>query len=169
MAKRTRATDDRLLLLQMVEEAYQLPNWNGTNLRAALRRVTPEMAGWRPPHARRSIADIVVHCAYWKYALRRRLSGGRRGTFPAKGSNWFKTPNRISGSQWSEYRALLEDEHQQLCDAIRSARRTLSYAKPRRDGQWTSLQRIFWLAIHDGYHTGQINLIKAMYRRAHAS
>jgi hypothetical protein len=95
MAKRTKAADDRLLLLQMIEEAYQLPNWNGTNLRSALRRVTPEMAGWRPPHARRSIADIVVHCAYWKYALRRRLSGARRGTFRSKAATGSKPENRL--------------------------------------------------------------------------
>ena len=167
MAKRTKAADDRHLLLQMIEEAYQLPNWNCTNLRSALRRVSAPMAGWRPPNAKRSIADIVVHCAYWKYALRRRLSGAPRGTFPLKGSNWFKTEKRITPGCWSEYKQLLEDEHRQLCDAIRSARWTLSHVKPRPDGEWTSLQRIFWLAIHDGYHTGQINLIKAMYRRAH--
>lgn len=169
MAKSAPAADDRLLLLQMIEESFQLPNWNETNLRSTLRRVNAEMAGWKPLHAKRSIADIVVHCAYWKYALRRRLSGSRRGMFPLKGSNWFKTGNQITRSQWSEYLMLLEDEHQQLCDAIRSARRRLSYANPRPDGKWSSLQRIFWLAIHDGYHTGQINLIKAMYRRAHSS
>ena len=74
--KSTKSTDDRPLLLQMIEEAYQLPNWNETNLKSTLRRVSPEMAGWRPPHAKRSIADIVVHCAYWKYALQRRLVDG---------------------------------------------------------------------------------------------
>ena len=90
MAPSTKPADDRLLLLQLLEESYQLPNWNETNLKSALRRVKPVMAGWRPPHARRSIAEIAVHCAYWKYSLRRKLSGSRRGTFPLKGSNWFK-------------------------------------------------------------------------------
>ena len=44
----------------------------------------------------------------------------------------------------------------------------LGFVRPTRDGQWNSLQRTWWLAIHDGYHTGQINLIKAMYRRSKA-
>ncbi len=114
------AVDDRRLLEQMVEEAYRMPNWNATSLRAALRRVTPEMAGWRPPNARRSIADIVVHCAYWKYALRRRLSGDRRGGFPYPGSNWFKTDSPPNRERWVEYLALLEHEHLRLCEAIRA-------------------------------------------------
>ena len=163
------AADDRQLLLQMIEESYRLPNWNATNLRSALRRVGPEMAAWRPPHAKRSIAEIVVHCAYWKYGLRRRLSGGKRGTFPVKGSNWFNIGSQITSNQWSEYQALLENEHEQLCHTIKDLRRKLSNVRRRGDGQWSSVQRIFWLAIHDGYHTGQINLIKAMYRRAKAS
>jgi hypothetical protein len=167
MAK-AKTTDDRNLLLQMIEEAYRLPNWNATHLRAALRRVTPAMAAWRPPHSQHSIADIAVHCAYWKYALRRRLSGAARGSFPLKGSNWFNTSHPISPEKWTEYLVLLDDQHRQLCEAIAQTRQTLSHGKPIPDGQWTIIQRTFWLAIHDGYHTGQVNLIKAMYRRAHS-
>ena len=166
MAKRAKKTDDRQLLLQMVEEAYRLPNWNETNLRSSLKRVSPAMAAWRPEYAKRSIADLVVHCAYWKYSLRRRLSGAKRGSFAFKGSNWFSTPARITQQQWSDYLSLLEDEHEQLCEAIRSATRSLSKSTARPDGRWTLVQRIYWQAIHDGYHTGQINLLKAMYRRA---
>ena len=166
MAKPQKRSDDRLLLVQMVEEAYRLPNWNETNLRSSLRRVSPEMAAWHPPHAKRSIADITVHCAYYKYALRRRLTGAKRGSFPFKGSGWFQTPATITREQWSEYLALLESEHEQLVEAIQSATQTLSRSKSRRNGQWTNVQRVYWLAIHDGYHTGQINMIKAMYRRS---
>jgi len=81
MSKSTKTADDRKILLQMIEEAYRLPNWNETSLRSTLQRVNPQMAGWRPLHAKRSIADIVVHCAYWKYALRRKIVGGQRGVF----------------------------------------------------------------------------------------
>ncbi len=166
MTRPVRTEDDRHLLLQMIDEAYRLPNWNETSLRSALVRVSPEMASWRPPHVRRSIADIAVHCAYWKYALRRRLTGGPPGTFPLKGSNWFRTPPQLTPDQWTDYRALLDDQHEQLSAAIAAARGNLSRRQPVQDGRWTRLQRVFWLAIHDGYHTGQINLIKAMYRRA---
>ena len=167
MAKSARRVDDRALLQQMIEEAYRLPNWNETNLKSTLRRVSPEMATWRAPLTKRSIADIVVHCAYWKYAVRRRLTGEAAGGFPLKGSNWFRTSPELSREKWNEYRGLLEDQHEQLISAIANSRGVLSHTKPRGDGKWTIFQRAFWLAIHDGYHTGQINMIKAMYRRAH--
>jgi len=166
MTHLTDTADDRLLLLQMIEEAFRMPNWNETSLNSTLRRVTPEMASWRPRHSKHSIADIVLHCAYWKYAMRRRLTGTSRGSFPLKGSNWFKTPSRLTKDLWLEYREMLEYQHQQLAGAIESTRRKLSHGKARRVGKWTSVQQIYWLAIHDGYHTGQINLIKAMYRSA---
>lgn len=166
MAKPKSTPDDRQLLLQMVEEAYRLPNWNETNLRSALRRVSPEMAAWRPPFAKRSIADITVHCAYYKYALWRRLSEAKRGSFPLKGSGWFKTPPTLTREKWSEYLALLETEHEKLVDAIQNSAKPLSHLKPLRFTKWSTVQTTYWLAIHDGYHTGQINMIKAMYRRS---
>ena len=170
MSKRQKSpSDDRLLLLQMIEEAYRLPNWNETNLRSALRRVDAKMAAWRPRHAKRSIAEIAVHCGYWKYGLRRRLTGEKRGSFPLKGSNWPATPQRLTAADWKALLELLEQQHEQLCQAIGESSKSISYARSRADGQWTMRQRVFWLAIHDGYHTGQINLIKAMYRRARAN
>ena len=78
-------TDDRQLLLRMVEEAYRQSTWNGTNLRASLKHLTTEQADWRPPHARYNIAEIVLHSAYWKFAIRKRLTGDRKATFALKG------------------------------------------------------------------------------------
>ena len=143
-----------------------MPNWNETSLQSSLRRVPVEMAAWRPQHAKRSIADIVVHCAYWKYALWRRLTDAPRGGFPLKGSNWFKLPTSLTESHWREFRELLEERHEALAAAIRSAK-PKEPAKPDPKDKWTITQKIYWLAIHDGYHTGQINMLKAMYRRAH--
>ncbi len=156
-------SDQRQLLRQILEEAYRLPTWNGTNLRASLRRVPAEAAGWRPPKSRRSIADIVVHCAYWKYALRRRLSNGKRGAFPFKGSNWFRLPSPVSRPQWSEYLTLLDDQHQQLCDFLAEDSGLLSYSDSATHDQTC---RIYGLAIHDAYHTGQVHLIKKLWIRS---
>lgn len=158
--------ENRDLLLRMIDESYRLPNWNETNLQSALKRVSPETAGCRPAHVKRSIADITVHCAYWKYALNRRLTGGKRGGFPYKGSNWFPTPESLSKQQWQEYRVLLEQQHDQLVETLKQLPKPLSDRKTKADGAWSKLQRTYWLAIHDGYHTGQINMLKAMFRRA---
>ncbi|HMF10720.1 MAG TPA: hypothetical protein VKE94_00390, partial [Gemmataceae bacterium] len=61
------------MLLFLLDQAFDKKAWHGPNLRGAIRRVSVAQAGWRPGPSRRSIADIVVHAAYWKYAVRRRL------------------------------------------------------------------------------------------------
>ena len=71
-------------ILQLLDEAFCRKSWHGTNLRGSLRGLPVQQAGWRPPGGRHTIADIVVHCAYWKYAVRRRLRGDARGSFPLK-------------------------------------------------------------------------------------
>lgn len=158
----TNPRDERDLLLRLVEEAYDRPTWNGTNLRATIRRVKAGEAAWRPRGARRSIAEIVVHCAYWKYAIRRNLLQDPRGSFALPGSNWFPVERSLSAARWKEYVALLEAEHRKLCQAIRSTRQTLR-AGPGPGGAMT--RKVYGVAMHDAYHTGGIRQLRAMYRR----
>lgn len=162
MTAMTAAGDDRALLLGIVDESYDKPNFNEANLRGTLRRVTATQAAWRPPGARRTIAEIVVHCAYWKYAIRRRLTGGPMRGFPLKGSNWFAVPARLTKNQWDGYVRLLDDEHAKLRQAIGQVDRSLDFGSPagRKAARW-----VFGIAAHDAYHTGQIRLIRAMKRR----
>ena len=159
----TKTADDRSLLLQITQEAFHLPTWNGTNLRASLRRVSAEQAQWLPPGGRRCIAEIVLHCAYWKYAIRRQLRGDQRGSFGLKGSNWFRIERTLAPQQWTQYLELLDDQHRQLCEAISQSPLTmrLSPAACR-----PVVRKIFGLAIHDAYHTGQVQLIKKLWKRS---
>ncbi len=98
MPKRPPQNDQRTMnpevsqLLAILDQAYNKPSWHGTNLRGSVRRVTPAQAAWRPGPGRHNIWEIVVHAAYWKYAAARRFTGGARGSFPLKGSNWFQRP-----------------------------------------------------------------------------
>lgn len=159
---KTARADDRVLLARIVEESYRLPTWNGTNLRSALRRVTPEQAAWHPPGGRRSIAEIVLHCAYWKYAIRRQLTGGKTGTFGRAGSNWFAIEKPLTRPIWSDYLRLLGQQHVDLVEAINGAPKALRFGSASAQ---PVVRKIFGLAIHDAYHTGQIQLIKKLYIR----
>ncbi|HEY6050809.1 MAG TPA: DinB family protein, partial [Thermoanaerobaculia bacterium] len=67
------------LLLSIVDEAYDRSAWHGPNLKGSLRRLTEEEAAWRPGPGRHSAWELAVHAAYWKYAVRRRLTGEKRG------------------------------------------------------------------------------------------
>src|SRR5438445_1747395 len=95
------------LLLGILDQAFNKKAWHGPNLRGSIRGLTAAQAAWRPQAKRRSIAEIVLHAAYWKYIVRRRLRGDKRGSFPLQGSNWFAVPNSLPEAAWRDYVALL--------------------------------------------------------------
>jgi hypothetical protein len=142
------------LLLEIIERGYQRQSWHGTNLRGSVRGLEPRVALWRPAPGRHNIYELVLHTAYWKYAVRRRLSGEKRGSFPRKGSNWFRAPGSLSEAEWREAIELLQEQHHQMIEAIE--------ANPR-----IALQRkrmVYGIAAHDLYHAGQIQLLKRLSR-----
>jgi uncharacterized damage-inducible protein DinB len=149
------------LLLRNFDQAYNQKAWHGPNLRGSIRGLSARQAAWRPHPKRRSIADIVVHCAYWKYAVRRRLRGDKRGSFPLKGSNWFALPEPLSESEWRSYVALLESEHRALREAIADLPGSELHNKSI-GSRYRNSMHIYGIAAHDLYHTGQIQLLKRL-------
>ncbi len=165
MTKKDSVVARRALLLRLVDEAYDQKAWHGPNLRGAIRRVTPSQAVRRPGSGRRNIAEIVVHCAYWKYAVRRRIRGDKRGSFPIKGSNWFPLAEPLSARMWRDYVKLLDAEHSALKDAVADAPWSALASGPG-GGKTTPAQQVYGVALHDVYHAGQIQTIKALSKQA---
>jgi hypothetical protein len=150
-----------VLLLEIVDQAFDRKGWHGTTLRGSLRGLTFEEALWRPAPGRHNIWELAIHAAYWKYAVRRRLAGGPAGSFARKPSNWPAVPDSPDAAAWKRDIRLLESEHQLLRDAVR----TLPPARLSRlspQGVWTMAEEIHGIAAHDLYHTGQIQLIKRL-------
>jgi len=145
------------ILLANLDAAYDVRGWHGTSLRGALRGLSPADVYWRPAKGRHDIWELVAHAAYWKYAARRRLAGGKRGSFPLKGSNWFESPARGGENAWRDVVELLDVEHHQLRTAIASLDdATLNDPK--------KVRLIYGVAAHDVYHTGQIQVLKRLRR-----
>jgi DinB superfamily len=145
------------LILQELAAGYDNKAWHGSNLKGSLRGVTAFQAAWRPAGGRHNIWEVAVHAAYWKYAVRRRLTGERRGSFPLKGSNWFVRPEPGTAEDrwaraWARDRALLEQEHGSLVRAVRGM-------DPKR---LSRIDMVFGIAYHDVYHAGQIQLLKRL-------
>ena len=164
MATTSKPPADRAILTRFVDEAYDKTAWHGPNLKGSIRRVKVDQAVWRARPGRRNIAEIVVHCAYWKYAVRRRIRGDKRGSFPLKGSNWFELPRRLTKEQWREYVVLLETEHRTLRETIATVPHSrLAGAASKNSGV---AAHVHGVAMHDVYHAGQIQLIKVMHRQA---
>jgi len=149
------------LLLRIIDEAYRKAAWHGPNLRGSIRGVTPRQAAWRPRRGRHNIWEIVVHAAYWKYAVRRRLMGEKTKSFPIKGRNWFERPDKLSAAAWREDRKLLEDCHRKLRQVVQGLDRK-DLRRKSTGGRVTNAAMIAGIAAHDVYHAGQIQILKRL-------
>ncbi len=147
-------------LLDVIDQAFDHRSWHGTNLRGSVRRVTHRQAVWRPSPQRHCIWEIVLHAAYWKYTVRRRILGQKRGSFPLKGSDWF-TPEETTQAAWRQAVQLLVETHQSMRSAIASLRPAqLPQIVPGGNLSYGFL--ISGVAAHDLYHAGQIQLLKRL-------
>jgi hypothetical protein len=146
-------------LLALLDEAYDRRSWHGTNLRGSVRTIAPHQVTWRPGPGRHNAWELVVHAAYWKYVVRKRVSGGPRGGFPLAGSNFFPRQGRFDPEAWRADLELLADQHRQLRAVVAaldvSALARTAGGKPLA---WT----IRGAAAHDLYHAGQIQLLKTL-------
>lgn len=148
--------DERYEFLNLLEEAFQRKAWHGPNLCQALKGVSAVEAAWRPGPGRHNIWELTLHAAYWKYVVRRKLEGAKRGSFPLAGSNFFTRPEKGKPSEaaWRADKELLRREHATLQQAIR---RTLG--KPP-DAKLAHVLR--GVSFHDVYHAGQIRLLRRL-------
>jgi hypothetical protein len=144
------------LLLNLLDEAYKKKTWHGPNLRQAIRGVSAKQAAWRPGAGRHNIWEETVHAAYWKYAVRNRIEGGKKGSFALPGSNFFPRPEKgqTTESAWRADKELLKREHQALRAAIKRVLDTPRGAK--------FVKQIYGVAFHDVYHAGQIRLLRRL-------
>jgi hypothetical protein len=153
------------LLLELIDRAYDRKSWHGPNLRGSLRGIDVPTAAWRPAAGRHNIWEIVVHAAYWKYTVRRRLLGEKRGSFPLKGSNWFPRPVTLTTEAWAVDLALLEQSHQTMRAAFAGLPAAKLGFKPP-GSKVSNLELIGGIAAHDVYHAGQIQLLKRLAAQA---
>lgn len=147
------------LVLGLFDEAYKKKTWHGPNLRQAIRGVSAKQAAWRPGAGRHNIWEVTLHAAYWKYAVRNRIEGGKRGSFALAGSNFFGRPGKGKASEaaWRADKELLEREHRALRAAVERV-----VDSPRGE---KFLKEIYGVAFHDIYHAGQIRLLRRLMAR----
>lgn len=165
------------LLLKALARSYDQRGWHGPVLKGALRGVMLKTALWRPDAKRNSIRDLVIHCAYWKFVVRRWLlaaalrgRGDHKGAraamaekFPRSPVNFPDRKEAVNARRWREDLALLETEHRKLLLAVAAFPESLLDARAARTGM-SYAEVIFGVAAHDLYHTGQISLLKRLGR-----
>jgi hypothetical protein len=95
--------------------------------------------------------------------LRRRLLNEKRGSFPLKGSNFFKRPIELTESAWKNDLRLLDDTHRSLREAVANFPPSKLNAKSP-NSKYPNIFVIYGVANHDIYHAGQIQLLKRLQR-----
>jgi hypothetical protein len=152
-------------LLEILAHAYDRRSWHGTNLRGSIRGLDAAIASRRPAPGRHNIWELVVHAAYWKYVVRRRLSGEKRGSFVLSGSDWFPRPVRDrDDAAWKQDVALLAAMHTALVEVV-AAQTDPQLDHIAQGRSATRFELIAGVAAHDLYHAGQIQLIKRLVTR----
>ena len=153
--------EDLRQILFQIDTAYDRVSWHGPNLRGSLRGMAPALAAWRPSPGRHNIWELIVHAAYWKYIGLRRLTGGARGSFPLRGSDWIMRPQEVSAAALKADVELLGEMHHALREAVAALSPRDLVVTPRGSSV-SNFALLSGVAAHDLYHAGQIQLLKRL-------
>ena len=136
--------------------------YGGASLFGSLRGVSAGQAAWKAPGHAHSVWQLLLHCAYARYNVRRLFEGGvERGGFPRPGGYWARLPDVQDVASWKADMALLKQEHARLAEAVRL------FDPARLDEQATqehSFIDLLWgIVMHDLYHVGEMQVLKKLY------
>jgi hypothetical protein len=147
----------------MIDRGYSKRSWHGANLAGSIRGVKVDQALWRPAKGRHNIWELVLHAAYWKYIVWRKLDNRKDSTFAITGNDWFKLSAKPNEIEWKKAKVILGKYHKLLQQAIKAFPIVKTYQKmPNSRLQYIDI--ILGIAAHDLYHAGQIQSLKRLQR-----
>jgi hypothetical protein len=149
---------DPRVLTRILEEGYGPGAWHGSDLRAAITDVSPELAYWRPAPGRHNIAEIALHHAYCTRSVRAQLSGTSPEPFVLEGDDWFILSDQ-SRVTWPEILRVVDAEQGRL------ARLVIDIGAgrvPSPLGGAEGFDLVLGITCHAIYHAGQVQLIKRL-------
>lgn len=145
-------------IVRELEHAHAGSPWHGPSRASVLADVTVEEAARRPSTNGNGIWALVQHMRAWTGEVARRIREGVPGE-PADGD--FPAVPAPSADAWRESLDALERAHRDLIAAVRE---TGPSCLDERIGTGTGRVMLHGLAQHDAYHTGQIAILKRLYR-----
>jgi uncharacterized damage-inducible protein DinB len=150
---------------RQLEQAHGGSPWHGPSRTRVLADVTLEEAVRRPSARGHSIWALALHMRAWTGEVARRLREGHPRE-PADG-DWPPVPPPTAQA-WRDTLAGLEQAHRDVIAAVRSSSAQRLDERGGSDeaagSEATYRVMLHGLAQHDAYHTGQIALLKRIYR-----
>ncbi|MEO8335209.1 MAG: DinB family protein [bacterium] len=158
---------ERAQLLKELKQAHDGDPWHGPSRAAILADVTLGEATRHPDGSAHSIWQLVLHMRAWTNEVARRVREGNPGE-PKEG-DW-PPVGETSVTTWAAALAGLERAHANLSAAVRELHdgQLDERVGGQRDAPLgtgvTHREMLHGLAQHDAYHSGQIALLKRLYR-----
>lgn len=149
------------LLLEQMDYTFGQGGWFRA-LDQAIAGLTPEQAAWSPGHDVNSIWQTVNHLTFWKRLCAERLKGAPLSAERIVNTMTFGPAQAPGDDQaWQAAVDGLRQAHQGFRDAVAQlADRQLDEPLP---GEATLLKELLQgLNVHDGYHLGQIVLLRKL-------
>ena len=159
-------------IVRELEHAHAGSPWHGPSRADVLADVTVEEAARHPSPQGHGIWALVLHMHAWTREVARRVREGDK-RLPVEG-DWPPVPTP-SAQGWRDAVAALDAAHREVVDAVRARgaarldERAGTAAELSAGGGVTYRVMLHGLAQHDAYHTGQIALLKRIYRDTAAS
>jgi hypothetical protein len=151
------------VLIDMLDQAYSKRSWHGASLAGSIRGLKVKQALWRPGKKCHNIWEIVLHSAYWKYIVWRKLAIKPDSTFVISGSNWFEPPDNPDEKEWKKAKAILGKYHRLLQQEVQEIQPSELYQQAP-GSHWRFIDMILGIAAHDLYHAGQIQAYKRLQK-----
>jgi hypothetical protein len=144
-------------MIDLLNEVYAGPAWHGPSVKEALAGVTAAAAAQKLDPDRNSIWELVLHLAHGRHLMIERVMNAAAPEFPraVREPWWPVVDNEMDDSAWAADLRLLDDYHARFVDAVRDATPQQLARVPKLGDQPIS-QQLLGMAVHDGYHAGQI-------------
>lgn len=150
-----RSDDRKKMLLDHLDSVFFGKAWHGSALLPTIRKFDLEHALIENEEGY-SAWKIVLHCAYWKFDVRRVLTlSGERPLFPRKPRDFPHLPEERNAASWKADRRFLEEEHSLLREVVDSFPSGRLDEVPEK-GRFTFAGYILGAAAHDVYHTAHL-------------
>jgi uncharacterized damage-inducible protein DinB len=160
------ASSSREYLIEELRHAHGGDPWHGPSRRHVLADVDPEEAR-QPAGDAHSIWELVLHMHAWTNEVARRLTEGDP-RIPDEG-DWPPVPDPTPDA-WAATLRSLDLAHDRLVETLRTlpSERLDERVGGGRNAPLgagvTYRAMLHGLAQHDAYHTGQIAILKRLYR-----
>jgi DinB superfamily len=149
--------------LRLLREVYAGPAWHGPSIKESLDGVKASLAARKVSPDRNSIWELVLHLAHGRHLVIERVNNAPSAPFPRELREpwWPVPPTDTSEKSWQADLALLDDYQAKLLDAVRNATPAQLDRVPT-GADHAVHDQLLGMAVHDGYHAGQIRLLTLM-------